>query len=146
MLKIKELFTKIITAVNSTNTLLGNAPLNTTAQTVTGAINELDGETTVSTSTGTVNSSITASRSSCRLMKIGNAVFITAGIGNKTSATTTSTTLFTLPTGYRPSSEVTIQGYVDSAEANFTISTGGVLKQTLSSSWANCFVSGFFTV
>lgn len=146
MLKIKELFTKIITAVNSTNTLLGNAALNTTAQTVTGAINELDGETTVSTSTGTVNSSLTVSRSSCRLMKIGNVVFITAGIGNKTSATTTSTNLFTIPTGYRPSSEVTIQGYVDSAEANFTISTSGQVKQTLASSWTNCFTSGFYTI
>lgn len=101
---------------------------------------------TISSGTGTVNSNITVSRATCRLLKIGNVVFITAGIGNKTSATTTSTNLFTIPTGYRPSSEVTIQGYVDSAEANFTISTSGQVKQTLASSWTNCFTSGFYTI
>ena len=109
-------------------------------------INTLNSKTAVSTTYATVNSNITASRAQCQLLKIGNTVFITIAMGNITSSVNTNTTLFTVPTGYRPSSEATVQGYVGSAEGNFTISTAGIVRQTLTSSVQNCYAAGFYTV
>lgn len=95
---------------------------------------------------GTVNSSITASRSNCRLVRVGNLVFITVALGNVTSSPSTSTTLFTIPAGYRPSGTKSIQGIINSAEGNVTIDSSGNVKQTLTSSLTNLFAAGFYTV
>lgn len=95
---------------------------------------------------GTVNSSITASRSNCRLIRVGNVVFITVALGNVTSSPSTSTTLFTLPAGYRPSSTKSIQGIINSSEGNVTVDSSGNVKQTLTSSLTNLFAAGFYTV
>ena len=95
---------------------------------------------------GTVNSSITASRANCRLVKVGNIVFITVGLGNVTSSPSTSTTLFTIPSAYRPTSTVTIQGFINSSEGNVTINSSGEVKQTLTGSMTNMFASGFYTI
>ena len=116
MVKLKALLTKIVTSL-------------------TGSV-----------AYGTVNSNITVSRAQCRVVKIGNVVFVTVGMGNVTSSVNTNTILFTIPSGYRPSEEVTIQGYIGTSEGNFTIATNGQIKQTLTSSVSNLFASGFYTV
>lgn len=95
---------------------------------------------------GTVNSSITVSRSNCRLVRVGNLVFITVALGNVTSSPSTSTTLFTIPAGYRPSATKSIQGIINSSEGNVTIDSSGNVKQTLTSSLTNLFAAGFYTI
>ena len=109
-------------------------------------LNKLVRSVVIATTSGTVNSNITVSRAQCRLLKFGSVVFVTVGMGNVTSAVNTNTVLFTVPEGYRPSSQVTIQGYVGSSEANFTVDTYGQIKQTLTSSVSNLFASGFYVV
>ena len=106
--------------------------------------NKLDN--TFDTATGTVNSNITVSRATCRLLKIGNVVFITIAMGNVTSSVNTGTNLFTIPAEYRPSSNVSIQGNINDSVGNFTVRSDGYVRQTLVSSLSNCFCAGFYTI
>ncbi|MBR1910375.1 MAG: hypothetical protein IJ821_07300 [Lachnospiraceae bacterium] len=101
---------------------------------------------TFDTATGTVNSSITVSRATCRLLKIGNVVFITVAMGNITSSVNTNTNLFTIPAAYRPSSNVSLQGTINASVGNFTVRSDGYVRQTLVSSLSNCFCTGFYTI
>ena len=98
------------------------------------------------TASGTVNSNITVSRAQCRLLKIGNVVFITVAMGNVTSSVNTNTNLFTIPSAYRPSSNVTLQGRINDSVGNFTVRSDGYVRQTLVSALANCFCAGFYTI
>lgn len=106
--------------------------------------NKLDN--TFDTATGTVNSNITVSRATCRLLKIGNVVFITVAMGNITSSVNTNTNLFTIPAAYRPSSNVSLQGKINDSVGNFTVRSDGYVRQTLVSALTNCFCAGWYTV
>lgn len=131
MLKIKALFAKI------------------TAKLVTHDAN-ISALQTAAEQTGDTlryNSSITASRGGARIRRIGNTVFFSGGIGNATSTVNTGTNLFErMPVEYRPPTNVTLQGMVNQIMGNFTISSDGYVRQTLTGTMAHCFVSGFWTV
>lgn len=109
---------------------------------------------TATAQTGTtlaVNSSVTAGRGGARVRKIGSTVFFTGGIGNATSTVSTTTNLFAqMPAAYRPSSNVTLYGYGTTSsatsECNYTVRTDGYVRQTLSNSFTNGFVAGFWNV
>ena len=67
-------------------------------------------------------------------------------MGNITSSVNTNTVLFTVPEGYRPASEATVQGYIGTSAGNFTIATNGQVKQTLTSTLQNCFGAGWYAI
>ena len=137
----------LVDRVTALETKMGTATLNTTASKVTNAINELLNDINGTVTTYAVNSSITSSRGQLRVLKQGNVVYVAGGIGNATSTVSTSTNLFTaLGSSYRPSSNTTIQGWVNDAMANFTVRTDGYIRQTLSSNMNNCFFVGFYKV
>lgn len=113
---------------------------------ITAKLVTLDTATTVTTGSGTVNSGITASRKRCDLIKVGNVVHINMGLGNITAGVTTSTNLYTIPSAYRPSSTITVSGYVDDAMANFTIRSDGGIRQSLKSSPSNILLDLTYTL
>lgn len=136
------------TDISNLKTKVGTATLNTSSKNLSGAVNELLADIAVlGISTYGVNSSITAGRGGLRAIKLGGVVFLTGGIGNATSTVSTTTNLFTaLDSIYRPSSNVTLQGWVNDAMANFTVRTDGGIRQSLSSNVNNCFFAGFYRV
>lgn len=135
------------TDISALETKMGTATLNTTATKVTNAINELLNDINGTLTTYAPSSSITNSRGQLRVLKQGNVVYLAGGIGNITSTVGTGTNLFTaLGSSYRPSSNVTIQGWVNDAMANFTVRSDGYIRQTLSSACKNCFFVGYYKV
>ena len=113
-----------------------------------------------STATVTWASAVSGmSSKSCRLFKIGNIVFITFAIS--TSATKTflpsdGATICTLPSGYRPKADTSIQGvfmrntssgeFATQVTGTLTITTGGVIKQNVSTLCNAIYFSGFYIV
>lgn len=136
------------TDISNLKTKVGTATLNTSSKNLSGAVNELLADIAVlGISTYGVNSSITAGRGGLRAIKLGDVVFLTGGIGNATSTVSTTTNLFTaLDSIYRPSSNVTVQGWVNDAMANFTVRTDGGIRQSLSTNMNNCFFVAFYRV
>lgn len=161
MLKIKALLAKITaklvtldstvsghtTSIGNLQTKVGTATLNTSASNLSGAVNELLADINGTVTTYAPNSSITNSRGQLRVLKQGNVVYVIGGIGNATSTVSTSTNLFSaMASAYRPSSQVTIQGWVNDAMSNFYVRTDGHIRQNLSSNMNNCFFAGFYKV
>lgn len=95
---------------------------------------------------------------SCRLFKIGNIVFITFAISitDKQTFLPHEATICTLPSGYRPKSETSIQGvfmrntssgdFATQVTGTVTISSGGVIKQSMSTICNAIYFSGFYVV
>ena len=96
---------------------------------------------------------------SCRLFKIGNIVFITFAISiadKKTFLPSDGATICTLPSGYRPKADTSIQGvfmrntssgeFATQVTGTLTITTGGVIKQSISTLCNAIYFSGFYTV
>ena len=69
--------------------------------------------------------------------KIGNVVYLNIG-ALALSAITTQTTIFQLPSGYRPVTDVTLKGigYGYADDSNITITTAGDVKVYSTSSYA----------
>ena len=121
-------------------------------------IDELSPSGVITSSSVTWASAVAGLNSkSCRLFKIGNIVFITFAISisdRKTFLPSEGATICTLPSGYRPKSDTPIQGVFmrNTAEGEFitqvtgtlTITTGGVIRQSMSGICNAIYFSGFY--
>ena len=110
-----------------------------------------------STATGTVASTFNgANTKSCLLYKVGKIVFMNLALHytNASSTIATNTTMFTIPTGYRPASESTILANIDlkvtssttnpCATCTLKISTAGAITQAYSSNIYSIYAFGMW--
>lgn len=102
-------------AIDSIQTLLGSTSISGIGGgTVTGAISALNSDLAKSSDSITVTMSGISDTSNSVVMKSGNVVDLRINVGNGTvmSAFTTSETICTLPSKYRPQSQKFIYGYI----------------------------------
>lgn len=106
-----------------------------------------------SSTTGTVGSSFSgAAQKYCYLYKIGKIVFMSMSLGYSDNSTTitTNTTLFTVPTGYRPAAEARLPAQIDrktsaqSYPASITVATDGQIQQNTSSAATGIYCFGMW--
>lgn len=110
-----------------------------------------------STATGTVSSTFSeAGTHSCSLYKIGKIVFMSLALhySNASSTIPMSTTIFTIPTGYRPVSNATILANIGikttssitnpCATCTLKISTAGAVTQAYSSNIYSIYAFGMW--
>ena len=109
----------VTTALSNLSDLVGNTAMGTTATTVTGAIAEHEGDiTSLNNSINNITyfnctdagSYYDITRQNC--YAIGKRVFISVELAVTTAAPMTSTPMFTIPSGYRPSSLLSGIGFV----------------------------------
>ena len=110
-----------------------------------------------STATGTVASTFNgANTKSCLLYKVGKIVFMNLALHytNASSTIATNTTMFTIPTGYRPASESTVLANIGlkvtssttnpCATCTLKISTAGAVTQAYSSNIYSIYAFGMW--
>jgi len=110
-----------------------------------------------STATGTVASTFNgANTKSCLLYKVGKIVFMNLALHytNASSTIATNTTMFTIPTGYRPASESTVLANIGikvtssttnpCATCTLKISTAGAITQAYSSNIYSIYAFGMW--
>lgn len=110
-----------------------------------------------STATGTINSTFSEARTqSCSLYKIGKIVFVSLALHyfNASSTIPMNTTIFTIPTGYRPVSNATILANIGikttssttdpCATCTLKISTAGAITQAYSSNIYSIYAFGMW--
>ena len=106
-----------------------------------------------SSASGIVSSSFSeATQKYCYLYKIGKIVFMSMSLGYSDNSTTiaTNTTLFTVPTGYRPAVEARLPAQIDSKTsaqsypASITVATNGQIQQNTSSAATGIYCFGMW--
>ncbi len=106
-----------------------------------------------SSASGTVGSSFSgATQKYCYLYKIGKIVFMSMSLGYSDNSTTiaTGTTLFTIPTGYRPKAEARLPAQIDrktsaqSYPASIAVATNGNITQATSSAATGIYCFGMW--
>ena len=110
---------------------------------LTKILTQITASTTFGTASGSPSSSL------CRIVKVGNVVHI-SGFYRRTSNITTTETLFTIPSGYRPSATVQLPSRLTDANNNISyycnLYTDGTIRQMGGSAMREVFFCGTYTL